>query len=404
MKNSFKIVLDWPATLDKMVPLKQNAIKARENRAMTTSTLTPAQEKGFIEDVTRLRLVGEGYSEALRDLVFILIDDDKSRLPFFKSECGTVGCKCFLIEDLEIIPEQPRVAIAVDSPQVPLPVPMLPPESVAAMMATDYRKVLPTPARSPWPGEVIYTPLQKNAVDTFEAMLEAVTLYRAAPIANPRPNGLTYSYGICDNIETFARKAGADYSQMAWVKENLIRRVPSYSGEYHYPVKGVNGQSPTESFGSITDKWGGEYGANRMLQLGELVHAIKTEWDDSLVGSLTPCRRMGYKVGDIFQYKDDGELYVLNYDDDSSSPGFGPIGSDISVYSWKDIDKMTKMPVEALPQLQVSEYLEKIKALELQKAEIQRTIAEQSRLLKEVASQINLNDFYLAKQHGVKRI
>lgn len=398
---------------------------------------TPAKQAGITESVTVLSYIGPIERHKAYD--WLLSMDDGSTCPYFKSVCGEyslcewltnfkvkgaelstpalakgikVGQTVRLTRDygtswkagdsitltVDDNTTEPRfehnthrraryiplkhVELIVDVPPVPA-VPLAPQPIEASAMT--------------------YTNLQKQAVDTFTMMLEAVKLYRADKSANPRPNGLVYNYGICDNIERFAELAGARYGQMSHVKENLIRTVDCYSGEYHYPVKGAQGYNASDSFSNITDKWSGEYGDNRTLQLEQLVEAIKTRWTDELAGRLTPVQRMGYVIGDIFQNTRDQKFYVLRRDDDSNDPGFGPVGSPESEYSWMQLDQMVKVS-GIQDKMEVSEFIAKLKELELQKAEIQRIIEEQQKALAACTSQIAMYDFSLGQQHGVKRI
>lgn len=350
---------------------------------------TPAQDKGIIVNVTRLKISNKEHARYGDGLIYILTEDDGTRLPFFKSECGTIGCECFFVDDFSIIPDTPRVAITVD-----FPAPVAPALTMQEALAAPLPVV---PVASP------YTALQALAIKTFETMYEHAVAHREGGESH-----LIGTYGICDNISRFSDMASANYSQMAEVKENLIRTTASYSGDYTYPVKGVNGRDASNSFSFFDNKWQGEYGLNRLNQLGELVDILKSDkWSDDLVNRQTPAKRHGLKVGDIVKYTHPGRyentLWVLREDDASRNPSFYRL-SDKDDWTDLSLEYIVKAGEELVKARSVSEFLSELEAQTKVKEDLDRQIAELTKQLQNVVSGIALLDYGLADQHKVKRI
>lgn len=232
---------------------------------------TKAQRAGFVENVTRLKLKSrenscQSYHDGYYEKVWILQHDDGSSCPYFKSEDGSVRDFCAYVCDFELAKVSYKLAVPGT-----LPVPFI---------------------------KRGYTALQQKAIDTFQGMYDAAMAYREG-----LPTGLNSGYGICDNIDRYADKAGADSYQMSEVKENFIRKTPMYSGEYHYPVPCPEGGDAGQAFTRYSDKWSDTYGLNRLTQLGQLIHLLKTEWSDDLVGRKSPAFRNGLVVGDLVRYE-----------------------------------------------------------------------------------------------------
>lgn len=75
---------------------------------------------------------------------------------------------------------------------------------------------------------------QQHAISTFSTMLSRAIAYREtqeydSDLFHPK-------YGICDNICKCSPDDACD-DTMQLIKDNVIRRLPSYSGNYHYPVR-----------------------------------------------------------------------------------------------------------------------------------------------------------------------
>jgi len=229
---------------------------------------SPAKLAGIVVNGARLKI----NTPEANGFIWLLSDDDNSMFPFFRSECGTFNDRCFAISDCEIIKE----------PVLELP----PPPVITGTFLEDVP---------------IYTVWQKRAIDCFQKMHDDAVIYHNGGTTG----GLRVASGICDNITRYT-----DFDDsMSRVKDNLIRTLPSYSGEYHYPVKGTDEYPSAErAWDNIHDKWMGEYGASRLVQLGELIEAIKTRWDENLITALSPAQRMGLKIGDLVWHRERGEL------------------------------------------------------------------------------------------------
>lgn len=354
---------------------------AQGNKAVTTTT--QAQAKGFVVNVTRLKLAGNDGSynnlESRKNKVWILVDDDGSSCPYFDAEDGSETTFCAYVRDMEIIQEVPAPAPA------PSPRP--------AQFVTVNVEVTP-------PGR--YTDLQQLAINTFQGMYDAAVRHR-----NGEPSNLHSTYGICDNIERFSDLASANSYHMVELKENLIRLTDIYSGNYTYPVPAADGGDAGNAFSNVHDKWEGAYGLNRLTQLGQLIEIIKSDkWNDDLIKRKTPAVRNGLEVGDLIQYtrRGDNSLWVFRRDDDSTSPSFHKLGNPDD-YTDLDLTYVVKVDRnKVLVQRPVGEFLSVIAEKTQQKADIERQIAELQKQLKENQTEIAILDFGLADQHKVKRI
>lgn len=341
---------------------------AQGNKAVTTQ----AEAKGFILNVTRLKLAGNdgAYNnyESRKNKVWILVEDDGSTCPYFDAEDGSERTFCAYVRDMEIIQEVPAPA--------PLP-------------------AQPTHANG-------YTELQQLAINTFQGMYDAAVKHR-----NGEPSNLHKDYGICDNIERFSELASANSYQMVELKENLIRLTDIYSGNYNYPVPAADGGDAGNAFSNVHNKWEGAYGLNRLTQLGQLIEIIKSDkWNDELIKRKTPAVRNGLEVGDLIQYtrRGDNSLWVFRRDDDSTSPSFHKLGNPDD-YTDLDLTYVVKVDRnKVLVQRPVAEFLSVIAEKVQQKADIERQIAELQKQLKENQTEIAILDFGLADQHKVKRI
>ena len=411
---------------------------------------TPAQKAGFIENVTRLKINNPEHARYDDGLVWILREDDRTRLPFFKSECGSVWNECFFVDDLSIItnkePVVPKFPVGscvkvvdsgwgfgpsmigtvltvvdftlrgtepttyrvVDSegeqrggdiwepsfelaPQQPAIVPPVPARSIVCS------PTLPVVPAAP----VVYTELQQKAINTFQGMYDAAVAHREG-----RESRLNGDYGICDNIDRFASLAGSYESQMSEVKENLIRQTAMYSGNYTYPVPCPDGGDASSAFSRHSNKWRGDYGLNRLVQLEQLIELIKTKWDDTLVNRKTPAFRNGLKVGDVVRYtrRDTPSFWVFRRDDESMSPSFHKL-TDKDDYTDIDLNYIVKVDKDEICKPRaVSEFLSELEVQASKKVDIERKIAELQKQLTDVQTDIAMLDYGLADQHKVKRI
>lgn len=235
--------------------------------------------------------------------------DDESTCPLFQRLSDGATHYQNLTDINKIIPE--------DVPAPALPVPRMsapghigtPPPVVAMSLqeVTDAQEsvVAVVPQMTVW---------QTRALECFQTMHDEAVKYRAGQVSR-----ITYSHGICDNITRFT-----DYDdEMSYVKDNLIRRTASYSGEHHYPVKSHDASRSAEwAWDYTSDKWGGEYGANRLVQLEQMIHLIKNEWDDDLACRMTPARSAGISVGDQVWNKTTRAVWTFVRDDGSNDPYF----------------------------------------------------------------------------------
>lgn len=340
---------------------------------------TPAQNAGFIVNVTKLKLVGEqgDYSQESRKAVWVMHHDDGSSCPYFTDEQGRTLCA--YVSDMRAMQDAPA----------PQPVPVAPALSMQEALA------------APLPVAPVYTELQQKAINTFQSMYDDAVAYREG-----RDTRLNGDYGICDNIDRYASRAGSYESQMSEVKENLIRQTAMYSGNYTYPVPCPEGGDASTAFSRNSNKWRGAYGLNRLVQLEQLIELIKTKWDDSMVNRKTPAFRNGLKVGDVVRYtrRDTPSFWVFRRDDESMSPSFHKL-TDKDDYTDIDLNYIVKVDKDEISKPRaVSEFLSELEAQAKKKADIERQIAELQKALTGVQTDIAMLDYGLADQHKVKRI
>lgn len=263
---------------------------------------TPATSMGLKVGVSKVQ-----FSHLSGEWVFK--SDDESTCPLFQRVSDGATHYQNLTDINKIIPE--------DVPAPALPVPRMSgleffgaPPPVATMTLQEVADaeesvVAVVPQMTTW---------QTRALECFQTMHEEAVKYRAGQ--NSR---VTYSHGICDNITRFT-----DYDdEMAYVKDNLIRRTASYSGEHHYPVKSHDASRSAEwAWDYTSDKWGGEYGANRLVQLEQIIELIKNEWNDDLACRMTPARSAGIAAGDQVWNKTTRAVWTFVRDDGSNDPYF----------------------------------------------------------------------------------
>lgn len=241
---------------------------------------------------------------------------------------------------------------------------------------------------------------QAIAIECFSNMLAAAESYHET---GSMPDQLQ-RYGICDNISEFTE--GRYVDMVAAVKDNLIRRTPSYSGCYHYPVPAdSNDPCDAESaFDNSANKWAGDYGLRRMQQLRELIELCNTKWDEALTGRLSPAKRLGIKVGDFMQDRN-GVLFELTCDDGSSNPAFMRLGDTGSNY--KDIDKL--FPVKDQSNLtgkprSVKSLVKEADKINAKIAKIEEQMGKLNEQVRELTAQRSNVDVALRVQHKVQRL
>lgn len=341
-------------------------------------SMSPAKRCGVVVGVD-LKMTGDksigvlGFTHSYyKDLVWQMNSDDGSESPYFTSTCGKCKNVCLYVQDFT-------------------PVNTLNESATEQATADDG-----------------YTINQRHAVKTFTTMLERAKLYRE----NGSREGFDPDSGICDNIGD-CRPSGAGYDEMYRVKDNIIRVVPSYSGNYHYPVK-----SPTPRAGrdiadeaenawdNSSNKWAGEYGAMRVNQLEELIDHVKTKWNENLVTVLTPAQQRGIIIHEtVCQRISNGSLWVMQRDDDSSSPYFIPFGNtgtdgrtDLRL---KDLRVLTNIDGTKRT---VRGFVNNAKRINARRERLELQISKMQAQLDEMKGELAMNDYQLAQQHGVKRI
>lgn len=251
---------------------------------------------------------------------------------------------------------------------------------------------------------------QQHAINTFTTMLSRAESYRHDPLSSSSDNFYS-GYGICDNIGR-CKPQGADESVMSMIKDNVIRRLPSYSGCYHYPVKSNKqrdgytvADEAENAWGNNSDKWLGEYGANRVQQLRELIDYVTNNWRDELAENMTPAKRVGIIQNvTVVRRIPEGDFFTLQYDDSSCDPYFMPLGGTPDDRRSIDLRRIEIVKTEDQPKRSLKSFLKlhaktvaKREALEMKlkelKAEIETFKREEAML-----------DYALGQQHGVKRL
>lgn len=335
-----------------------------------SNTQTPAQAQGFVEGETIVSVVN-----MKGEWKFTL--DDKSSCPLFQRMSDGVE-HYFRLSEVVIKPPAPRVLFQ----DAPIPA------------------VSETPTPAPVPAEItepekVVTPMtvwQSRAHECFKSMYDDAVLYRSGGISQ-----INTVYGICDNIGNYTEFD----SQMARVKDNLIRQTPSFSGEHHYPVKSDDVNRSAEwAWDYRSNKWSDGYGLNRLNQLGELITMIEQNWHDELIEALTPARAAGFKVDDQVWNKEVKEVWTFIRDDGSNDPYFRrPDGRDTS-YHLRHIKKLETV----LSGLPFNEIIESMKGLENEKALLQEQAAAITAQLGLLEIRFAQYDAELAHTYGVQRI
>jgi hypothetical protein len=244
---------------------------------------------------------------------------------------------------------------------------------------------------------------QQQAVTTFKTMLARAMAHRNGD--NVEDSLFYTGYGICDNIER-CMPEGSSSTIIALIKDNLIRRVPSYSGNYHYPVScpETSGSEGADSAWSRhSNKWAGAYGQNRITQLNELIDMIENKWDDSFAQNMTPAVRVGIIPNITLCQFRDGTFWHLDTDDGSSDPYFRPVGG--GDRRSQELRYVTIMPtVIDGKKRSVPAFLKEIAKQQAKRDKLQAQIAALQRLAAEANSKIAMLDYGLAQTHKVKRM
>jgi hypothetical protein len=250
------------------------------------------------------------------------------------------------------------------------------------------------------------SPIQQAALDTFNTMRTRAIACRANDGMTVDDNLFYTGYGICDNIHRCTPN-GVNSDTMALIKDNIIRQVPSYSGNYHYPVNHpdeVGKEAAESAWNRFNNKWKGTYGANRLQQLEELIHHIEHKWDESLAKEMTPAQRVGLIVDvTVVQYKD-GSLWKFTRDDRSSDPYFTSMATGNQTSLDLRYIEVLPMDMEETNSLSVAEFLQRIEETVKTKADLEAQVKALQLQIAEAASRVVMLDYNLATTHKVKRI
>lgn len=249
-------------------------------------------------------------------------------------------------------------------------------------------QAMPVP---PPPPPLVPVTKQQAVLRDLNAIREAAEKYRETGerIGTFRP-----TWGICDNIAEVGT-----FGKTATVKDNLICRTPSFSGEHHYPVPGPEGCDASTAWDRYDEKWTGEYGDNRLKQLNELIHLVETEWHDNLISRRTPAERLGFVIGQPYVYKTDGSIWVFVRDDDSSDPMFR--NTVTGEERWRPLSEMKPKPKPV--KRSVKAFIRLAEKAEAKKAVAQAKLKELRQQIQELDAEIALLDEGLREQHKVKR-
>ncbi|AMR57393.1 hypothetical protein vB_PsyM_KIL3b_0147 [Pseudomonas phage vB_PsyM_KIL3b] len=341
---------------------------------------SPSQKMGLIVGVTKVRLTGIDTSYRAGK-VYVLEEDDNSDFPFFRELGNKHSRECFSLSRLEIVSEVP--------PEIGTTVFQAPPNVFLNGRSVGGMSVI-----------------QQQALSCFTTMLRRAQLVAAG---NEPGDELFYTgYGICDNIGR-CKPNDADTEQLSMIKDNLIRRVPSYSGNYNYPVSCPenpnNADAADNAWSKHRNKWTGAYGANRIKQLEELIHIIEHEWKEEYAKEMTPSQRIGLIVGvSVVKRTSSEKLYRFVRDDRSSDPYFESLtdGGQVSI-DLRSITLLAMEPVEGDTR-SVADFLAAIEAEQKAKTDMERQIADLQQAVAKIGSNIAVLDYSLRVNHRVQRL
>lgn len=249
--------------------------------------------------------------------------------------------------------------------------------------------------------------VQQHAISCFTTMLQRARKYRETGSCD---SDLFYTgYGICDNIAR-CMPNGASESQLSTVKDNLIRAVPSYSGNYHYPVRHPAPRPDRDpaneaesAWDQTSNRWDGDYGAERIIQLEELLDHVTNKWQDAYAYDMSPASRLGIvKDLTICIKTTDNSMWILSKDDNSSDPYFVPVGG--GDRQAINVRYLKVLPAEGGEKRSVAGFISRIRKHE----KARRKLEEKALALKkeiDALKQLEVTlDYHLAHQHGVRRI
>ncbi len=217
--------------------------------------------------------------------------------------------------------------------------------------------------------------------------------------------------GICDNISDYVFKVVGDanpycHTYHRWineVKNNLIRRTASWSGDWHYPVPGVDGKNAEHCWDYSENKWADAYGANRVVQLKELITLVQDDavWAERLCDEQSAADVLGFKVGSIYMHKQTNKLWKFERDDGSRNPYFRSVANGES-----DCLYLTDLVAvgDTFGERSVPEFLADAAAKAAEISEIEQQIKALKSKLKIAQGSLVMLDMALAEQHKVRRL
>lgn len=367
---------------------------------------TPAQKAGIIENVTELRIKPNLTCERAdvtrgdyANYVFVMYHDDGTYLPYFKSVCGRQNNRCFRLEWMEKVEAEQVPALP------PMPVAPLPPQPPVVEAPKEVAIIALA--------ELVLQPASKAtarlvAIEAFSQMLADAEHGRET---SEWRHPFRTSYGICDNIAGYVFKVVGEsnpnrHTYHGWineVKNNLIRRTASWSGEWHYPVPGVDGKNAEHCWDYSDNKWADAYGANRVVQLKELIALVQDDavWAERLCDELTAADVLGFKIGSIYMHKHTNKLWKFERDDGSRNPYFRSVANGES-----DCIYLTELVAvgDTFGERSVPEFLADAAAKVAEISEIEQQIKALKGKLEIAQGSLVMLDMALAEQHKVRRL
>lgn len=345
---------------------------------------TPAQKRGIHPGIIFSYAIAVGYADTAyaEKYLWVLRQDDETSLPYFDSICGNEKERCLPVAGMTVCEDQ------------------------SFTQKQPYQKDLP---------EGMISKHQADAIATFTTMRDRAEEYMLTGVA-PSKREFHHGRGICDNIVKATAPHVSD-SHMINVKNNVIRRLPSFSGAYHYPVKGpecIDGDADdmvTEaeiSWDNSSDKWAGEYGALRLAQLDELIEYIRTDWSDDLIGEMTSAEQYGMTIGTMVMDKRDGSLWKLHRDDGSREPYFRPADNkddDENGVKYMSLQNVKVLNVKNVSgEMTVPEFVQRFDEIKAAMVEKNSLIVRLQNEIAVLRAEQAILDTAMANQHKVKRI
>lgn len=240
-----------------------------------------------------------------------------------------------------------------------------------------------------------FVPMQdKDVVLSGLRKIEAAAVHYR--VGGEKVDAFAPDYGICGNIDEMCSRQ----SMVATVKDNLICQTPSFSGNFSYPVPGVHGEGPEEAWDRNSDKWAGEYGANRLKQLQELIALVETQWDDKYTRRMSPAQRNGFEVGQKFVEISTGDIWIFTMDDDSANPQFTRERD--GEKDWRHLHKMQR--VTEVAKRSVKAYIKEAERILAKQAKLKAKAEALAQELRGLDAKLAAVDAALSLHHRVRRV